>query len=124
MESIFELLPGFHSGEAPNLKLVAAISYELFMRQPKEYRDEVLHKSDWLDSTVISNGSRIGMHPWLSSKVAEQYAMTSDHDDRWRTGGSVAEVKVEAHLDAEHLMQGMRRFAADRESRLGRLSLP
>ena len=64
------------------------------------------------------------MHPWLSSKVAEQYAMTSDHDDRWRTGGSVAEVKVEAHLDAEHLMQGMRRFAADRESRLGRLSLP
>ena len=124
MESIFELLPGFHSGEAPNLKLVAAISYELFMRQPKEYRDEVLHKSDWLDSTVISNGSRIGMHPWLSSKVAEQYAMTSDHDDRWRTGGSIAEVKVEAHLDAEHLMQGMRRFAADRESRLGRLSLP
>ena len=124
MESIFSLLPQFHSGTAPNVKLVAAISYELFLRQPKEYRDDVLHKTDWLDSTVISNGSRIGMHPWLSSKVAEHYAMTSDHDNRWRTGGSVEEVKREAHLDPEHLLAGIRRFAAEREARLGRLSLP
>jgi transketolase len=124
MESIMELLPKLHSGEAPNVKVVAAISYELFNRQPKDYRDGVLHKSDWLDSTVISNGARIGMHPWLSSKVAEQYAMTSDFDDRWRTGGTVAEVKREAHLDAEHLLEGIRRFARDREERLGRLSLP
>lgn len=124
MESIMELLPKLHSGEAPNVKVVAAISYELFMRQPKDYRDSVLHKSDWLDSTVISNGARIGMHPWLSSKVAEQYAMTSDFDDRWRTGGTVAEVKREAHLDPEHLLEGIRRFARDREERLGRLSLP
>ena len=123
-ESIFDLLPRFESGEGPNVKLVAAISYELFQRQPKDYRDKVLHKSDWLDSTVVSNGSRIGMHPWLSSKVAEQYALTSDWDDRWRTGGSVAEVKVEAHLDPEHLLEGIARFARDRESRLGRLSYP
>ena len=122
MESIIELLPRFHDGSAPNVKIVATSSYELFMRQPKEYRDSVLHKSDWLDSTVISNGSRIGMHPWLSSKVAEQYAMTSDHDDRWRTGGSVAEVKVEARIDAESLFAGITRFANDREERLGRLS--
>ena len=124
MESIVSLLPKFHSGDAPNIKIVAAISYELFTRQSKEYRDSVLHKSDWLDSTVISNGSRIGMHPWLSSKVAEQYAMTSDHDDRWRTGGSLSEVTEEAHLDPQHLLEGIRRFARDREERLGRLSLP
>ncbi|MEM6572556.1 MAG: transketolase, partial [Planctomycetota bacterium] len=121
MESMIEMLPAFHDGSAPNCKIVATSSYELFMRQPKEYRDSVLHKSDWLDSTVISNGSRIGMHPWLSTKVAEQYAMTSDHDDRWRTGGSVAEVKVEAKIDAASLMEGIRRFANDREERLGRL---
>ncbi|MCP3914415.1 MAG: transketolase [bacterium] len=123
-DSIFELLPKFHAGDAPNCKLVAAVSYELFMRQSKDYRDRVLHKADWLDSTVISNGSRIGMHPWLSSKVAEQYAMTSDWDDRWRTGGSVEEVKVEAHLDSEHLLEGIRRFARDRGDRLGRLAHP
>ncbi|MEE8469242.1 MAG: transketolase, partial [Planctomycetota bacterium] len=121
-DSIFQLLPSFHSGEAPNCKLVSAISHELFELQPKEYRDKVLHKSDWLDSTVISNGSRIAMHPWLSSKVAEQYAMTSDWDNRWRTGGSLTEVVEEAHLDPKHLMEGIRRFARDRELRLGRLS--
>ena len=48
--------------------------------------------------------------------------MTSDHDDRWRTGGSVAEVKVEAKIDAESLFAGITRFANDREERLGRLS--
>ena len=94
------------------------------MRQPKEYQDQVLHKSDWIDSTVISNGSRIAMHHWLASKVAERYAMTSDWDDRWRTGGSVQEVKVEAHLDPEHLLEGIRKFAAARNERLGSLQLP
>jgi transketolase len=123
-ESIFELLPKFHSGEAPNCKIVAAISYELFRMQDKDYKNQVLHKSEWLDSTVISNGSRIGMHHWLSSKVAEQYAMTTDHDDRWRTGGSVAEVKVEGHLDAAHLLAGITRFAQEREVRLGALAHP
>ena len=122
MDSMVSLLPKFHDGSAPNCKLVATSSYELFMLQDKEYRDTVLHKSDWLDSTVISNGSRIGMHPWLSSKVAEQYAMTSDHDNRWRTGGSLEEVKEEAKIDPASLMAGIKRFANDREERLGRLS--
>ena len=124
MDSIVQLLPQFHSGQAPNVKLVAAVSPELFRLQPKEYQDKVLHKTDWLDSTVISNGSRRGMHDWLAHKVAEQYAMTSDWDNRWRTGGSVEEVKVEAHLDPEHLMEGIRRFAADRRQRLAALVHP
>ena len=125
MESIIELLPRFLSGgDVPNIKLVAGISYELFQMQPKEYRDAVLHKTDWLDSTVITNGSRIGMHHWIASKVAEQYAMSSDWDNRWRTGGSVEEVKREAHLDPEHLMEGIKQFAADRAKRLSRLTHP
>ncbi len=122
MDSIFKLLPLFNSGEAPNVKLVAAVSYELFLLQSKDYRTSVLDKNEWIDSTVISNGARIGMHHWLSSKVAEEYAMTSDWDDRWRTGGSLDEVIAEAHLDPDSLMQGIQRFAADREIRLGRLS--
>ena len=64
------------------------------------------------------------MHPWLSSKVAEGYAMTSDHDNRWRTGGSLDEVKAEAQLDAKSLLAGIRRFAADRETRLSALAMP
>ncbi len=122
-DSIFELLPRFHSGEAPNCKIVAAISYELFKRQSREYIAGVLHKAEWIDSTVISNGCRMGMHPWISSKVAEEYAMTSDWDDRWRGGGSIAEVRAEGRLDPDSLMEGIRRFASEREQRLGRLQL-
>ncbi|MDE0914827.1 MAG: transketolase [Planctomycetota bacterium] len=124
MASIVSLLPRFDAGEGPNVKLVAAISYELFKMQPREYRNTVLHKTEWIDSTVISNGARIGMHYWLSSKVAEEYAMTSDWDNRWRTGGSLDEVIAEAHLDPDSLWEGISRFARDREVRLGRLAHP
>ena len=124
MDSILELLPKFNSGQAPNVKIICAVSHELFEMQDKEYRDMVLHKTDFLDSTVITNGSRIGMHPWLASKVAEQYAMSSDWDDRWRTGGSVDEVKREAHIDPVSLLAGIERFTAARPERLSRLAHP
>ena len=124
MESIVELLPTFHAGAAPNVKIVCGVSHELFELQSKEYRDTVINKRDFLDSTVISNGSRIGMHPWIAHKISEEYAMTSDWDNRWRTGGSIAEVKAEAHIDCEHLLEGIRRFAGDRAARLSALAHP
>jgi transketolase len=123
-ESVFQLLPRFADGSAPNVKIIAAVSWELFQRQDRDYIDFVLPRADWLDSTVITNGARRLMHDWLPHKVAEKYAMSSDWDDRWRTGGSVEEVKLEAHLDADHLLAGIRRFAADRPERLARLAHP
>jgi transketolase len=124
MQSIVELLPRFLKNEGPNIKLVCAVSPELFRLQPKEWRDRVLDKREWLDSTVISNGSRRGMHDWIAHKIAGDYAMTSDWDDRWRTGGSVEEVKIEAHLDPGHLWEGIERFARDRSARLSALTHP
>ena len=49
------------------------------------------------------------MHPWLFNKIAEEYTLSSDWDNRWRTGGTVAEVIEEAHL-SPHL--GARRHPA------------
>ena len=121
-DSVYSLLPRFADGSAPNVKLVQACSWELFQRQDASYREKVLPWSDWLDSTVITNGARRLMHDWIPHKVAEEYAMSSDWDDRWRTGGSVEELKVEAHIDAEHLLEGIRRFAGDRAKRLARFS--
>ncbi len=121
-DSVYALLPKLQDGSAPNLKLVQAVSWELFRLQPVSYRDKVLSRTDWLDSTVISNQGRRLMHDWLAHKVAEKYAMTPDWDDRWRTGGSVDEVKLEAHIDPEHLLAGMKRFAEDREQRLREIS--
>ncbi len=120
-ESVYALLAKFASGAMPNVKLVQAASWELFQLQPQSYRDQILSPSDWIDSTVITNGARRLMHDWISSKVAEEYAMSSDWDDRWRTGGNVEELKVEAHIDPASLEAGIRKFAGDREKRLARL---
>jgi transketolase len=120
-ESVYALLPRLVAGEGPNVMLVQAVSWELFRLQPQAYRDSVLPREDWLDSTVITNGSRRGMHDWLPHKVAERYAMSSDRDDRWRTGGSVEELKLEAGLDPDALWKGIERFAAEREQRLAEL---
>ncbi|MEZ5980148.1 MAG: transketolase [Planctomycetota bacterium] len=123
-ESVLEILPRLADASAPNVKIVAALSPELFRMQSEEYRDSVLSHDDRLDSTVITNGARKLMHDWLAHHVAEEYAMCSDRDDRWRTGGNVAELKAEAGIDAESLWVGIRRFAEDRSERLARLVHP
>ena len=123
-DSIYALLPRIQDGSAPNVKIVQAVSWELFQLQSPEYRARVLPHADWLDSTVVTNGARRLMHDWLPHKVAERYAMSSDWDDRWRTGGSVEEVKIEAHIDPESLLAGIRKFAAERDERLRAIAHP
>ncbi len=120
-ESVYALLPRLLAGEGPNVKLVQAVSWELFQLQTQAYRDAVLPRADWLDSTVITNGARRLMHDWLPHKVAERYAMSSDWDDRWRTGGSVEELKKEARIDPDSLWKGIERFANEREARLAEM---
>ncbi len=122
-DSVYALLPRLLGGEGPNVKLVQAVSWELFTRQEDAYRRRVLPQEDWLDSTVITNGARRLMHDWLPHKVAERYAMSPDWDDRWRTGGSVEELKREAHIDPESLWEGIQRFAVDRKRRLREIAL-
>jgi len=61
------------------------------------------------------------MHDWLFNKVAEEYALSADFDNRWRTGGTLEEVIEEAHLSPEWVLEGITRFVQDREMRLGRL---
>ncbi len=123
-ESVFQLLPKLDEAGAPNVKIVAAPSYDLFMLQDAAWRDRVLPNEDWLDSTVITNGARRLMHDWMPHKIAEEYAMSSDWDNRWRTGGNVDELKREAKIDPESLLAGIRRFANDRAERLRRISHP
>ena len=61
------------------------------------------------------------MHPWLFNKTAEEYTLSADWDNRWRTGGTVAEVLEEAHLSPNWVLDGIQRFAADKPKRLARL---
>jgi transketolase len=61
------------------------------------------------------------MGDWVAHRIALEYALTPDWDDRWRTGGSVEEIIDESHLSPRWLLQGIERFVRDREERLKRL---
>jgi transketolase len=61
------------------------------------------------------------MHDWLFNKVAEEYALSSDWDNRWRTGGNVDEVIEEAHLSPKWILDGIERFVREKDARLSRL---
>ena len=104
-----------------NVKVVAAISPQLFQLQDEEYRNRVASIADRWDSMVISNRSRRVTRDWIAHAVVAEYSMTSDWDDRWRTGGTVDEVIEEAHLSPDHILKGIERFARDRDARLKRL---
>jgi transketolase len=104
-----------------NVKIVAAISPQLFARQPSSYRESVIGPAGRLDAMVITNGAFKLMRDWADDPLVREYSLSSDWDDRWRTGGSVAEVIEEAHLDQAHILDALGRFAADRSERLRRL---
>ena len=104
-----------------NVKIVAAISPELFALQSQDYRDRVLPEADWWDSMVVTTSALRLASDWIANRVAEEYSMASDWDNEWRTGGSVEDVVDEAHLSPEWLLKGIGKFARDREKRLGRI---
>jgi transketolase len=104
-----------------NVKIVAALSPQLFARQPAAYRESVAGPAGHLDAMVITNGAFKLMADWASGPLVREYSLSSDWDDRWRTGGSVAEVIAEAHLDQAHILAALQRFADDRPERLRRL---
>jgi transketolase len=105
-----------------NVKLVAVVSPELFKRQPKEYQEKIISPADQLDMTYITNGARRLMRDWVTHRLADEYAMSSDFDNRWRTGGSPAEVYEEAHLSPEYLLKGIQRFVSERDQRLNSIA--
>jgi len=103
-----------------NVKVIAAISEELFDRQSEEYRRSVLPPEAYYDLMVVSTGTRRVWPIRNLGPLTDDYSLTSDWDDRWRTGGLEAEVIAEAHLDPESIFKGIQRFAGDRDLRLSR----
>jgi transketolase len=118
MAAVVRLLPELSD---LNVKVVCATSPQLFDAQPRSYRMQVLSESDRLDSTVVTTQARWLMHDWLFTKVGEEYAVSADWDDRWRTGGSLEEVLAEAHLAPRDILDAVRRFVEARPRRLARL---
>jgi len=120
MVNVIKVLPELDARNL-NVKVVCATSSQLFALQPADYREAVLSPADRADSTVITTQARCLMHAWLFNRVAEEYALSADWDDRWRTGGALDEVLDEAHLSPEWILKGVERFVKERAARLGRL---
>ena len=118
--SVVQILPRLKQS-GPNVKIVAAVSWELFRRQPETYRRQVVAPEEWADAMVITNGARRQMYKWMANPLVEEYSLSSDWDNRWRSGGSLEEIIDEAHLSPEWVWKGITRFAKDRPERLRRL---
>jgi transketolase len=103
-----------------NVKAIAAVSEDLFDRQPENYRHALLPPEAYYDLMIVSTGTR-RMWPLRNvGPLTDEYSMTSDWDNQWLTGGLEADVIAEAHLDPESIFTGVRRFAQDRDQRLSR----
>jgi transketolase len=119
--SVIKVIPQLREAKL-NVRIVSTPSYELFRREPQEYKDKVLPWKLWHDSMVITNESIKLMHHWIANPIVKEYSLSSDWDNRWRTGGTVDEVVEEAHLDPKHVFEGIERFVRDREKRLARIA--
>jgi transketolase len=119
--NLVEILPQLDKLER-SVKIVAAISPQLFDLQDEAYRNSVLSGAEWWDAMTITNRSRRLMSDWIKHEIVSEYSMCSDWDNRWRTGGSLEEVIEEAHLSPKHLLEGIGRFVKDRPERLKRMS--
>ena len=103
-----------------NVKVISAISEELFDHQPAAYRASVLPPEAVHDLMFVSSGTR-RMWPLRNvGPLTDDYSLTADWGNHWLTGGLEADVIAEAHLDAESIFAGVRRFAQERPQRLGR----
>jgi transketolase len=104
--------------EGLNVKVIAAISEELFHRQPEEYRNSVLPPEARYDLMVVSTGTRRVWPLQDAGPLTDEYSLVSDWHDEWLTGGTESDVITEAHLDPESIFQGVKRFASDHDNRI------
>ncbi len=117
--NLLSVLPRLEE-EGFNVKVVSAISEELFFRQPEEYRNRVLPPEALYDLMVVSTGTRRVWPVQGVGPLTDEYSLASDWHDEWLTGGTETDVISEAHLDPESIFQGVKRFASEHSSRIER----
>ena len=109
-------------GSKHNVKIVSAISWELFQRQSQSYKNSIISDQEWSDSMIVTNtGLRI-MQNWISNRIVAEYSVSPDWDNNWRTGGSIDEIIDEAHLSPRWVLQAIEKFVSERKNRLERLN--
>ncbi len=104
-----------------NVKIISAVSEELFDRQPESYRNSVLPDAARNDLMFVTGATR-RMWPLRNvGPLTDEYSMTADFHNEWLTGGLEPDVIAEAHLDVDSIFDGVSRFAKDHNVRIKRL---
>jgi transketolase len=101
---------------------VAALSYGLFEMQTEKYQKSIISDREWLDAMIITNTSIANMSNWSKYPTVNEYSVSADWDNRWRSGGTLDEVIDEAHLSAKWQWEAILRFADRQNERLSKIS--
>ena len=117
--NLVNILPRLEQ-DGVNVKVISAISQELFRRQPEEYRHSVFPPEAVYDLMVVSTGTRRVWPLENAGPLTDDYSLISDWHDEWLTGGTEADVIAEAHLDPESIFQGIKRFGIEHDARISR----
>ena len=117
--NLVNALPRLES-EGVNVKVIAAISEELFRRQSADYQSSVLPPGALYDMMVVTTGTRRMWPVQNAGPLTDEYSLVSDWDNQWLTGGTEADVIAEARLDADSIYAGIKRFAGDHDARVAR----
>ena len=104
--------------KGPNVKIVAAISMELFKAQSQKYQNSVITPFEWNDAMIITNTSLKNMGNWIRNRFVVKYSLSPDFDNRWRSGGSVEQIIEESKLDPSSILKAIKTFADTRAERL------
>tara|TARA_B100001971_G_C18257278_1_gene583259 strand:+ start:1119 stop:3668 length:2550 start_codon:yes stop_codon:yes gene_type:complete len=103
-----------------NVRIVAAISEELFERQSEDYKKFIFPDGSKNDVMVVSTGTKRVWPVKDLGPLTDEYSLVSDWHNQWLTGGSESDVISEAHLDPDSIFSGVHRFARDRDTRLNK----
>jgi len=105
-----------------NVKIVAVISQELFDLQPESYKQAVISESERYDAMFVTTMTK-RIHPLSNlGPLTEEYSLSSDFDNCWRTGGLEGDVISEARLDPNSIFNGIKRFSDTRSERIRKMS--
>ena len=116
--SLMQILASLKNN-GPNIKIIAAISMELFRAQNQEYQESIISPVEWNDCMIITNTSLQSMGNWIKNRFVAKYSLSPDFDNRWRTGGSVDQIINESRLDPVSILNAIKRFSNERDTRLG-----
>ena len=116
--SLMQILASLKNN-GPNIKIIAGISMELFRAQNQEYQESIISPVEWNDCMIITNTSLQSMGNWIKNRFVAKYSLSPDFDNRWRTGGSVDQIINESRLDPVSILNAIKRFSNERDTRLG-----